>query len=159
MNSFSDTDDFFPPPEPTRSGQILATIITHSNKNKAYFDLTGAFPYVSSRGNKYIFILYDYDSNSILTHPLKSKNAGEIKQAWVYLHTKLRNSGLEPNTYIMDNEAANELKQAILKYKITYQLTPPHIHRINAAERAIRTFKNHFLAGLASVDPSYSINE
>ena len=77
----SDHDDFFTPSEPTRSGQTIATIITHSNKNKAYFDLTGAFPYVSSRGNKYIFILYDYDSNSILTHPLKSKNAGEIKQA------------------------------------------------------------------------------
>jgi hypothetical protein len=27
---------------------------------------------------------------------------------------------------------------------------PPHIHRRNAAERAIRTFKNHFIAGLCS---------
>ena len=40
----------------------------------------------------------------------------------------------------MANEAANEIKQAIKKYKVTYQLTPPHIHRINAAEHAIRTF-------------------
>ena len=59
----------------------------------------------------------------------------------------------------MDNETANELKQAILKYKLNYQLTPPYIHQINAAERAIRTSKNNFLAGLASVDPSFPINE
>ena len=59
----------------------------------------------------------------------------------------------------MDNKAANDIKHVILKYKLTYQLVPPHIHQINAAERAICMFKNHFLAGLASVDPSYPINE
>jgi hypothetical protein len=31
---------------------------------------------------------------------------------------------------------------------INYQLVPPHMHRRNAAERAIRTFKNHFISGL-----------
>ena len=154
-----DTEDFFPPHEPTKSRQRLATIVTHSRDKRAFFDLTGAFPYVSARGNKYIFILYDYDSNCILSYPLKTKNASEIKLAWMTLHNKLTDNGVQPSTYIMDNEAANELKQAILKYKISYQLTPPHIHRINSAERAIRTFKNHFLAGLASVDPSYPINE
>ena len=35
---------------------------------------------------------------------------------------------------------------------IDFQLVPPGIHRRNAAERAIRTFKNHFIAGLCSVD-------
>ena len=34
---------------------------------------------------------------------------------------------------------------------------PPHIHRRNAAGRAICTFQNHFLAGLASVDPDFPI--
>ena len=29
----------------------------------------------------------------------------------------------------------------------------------NAAERAIRTFKNHFIAGLASIDNQYPIRE
>ena len=61
--------------------------------------------------------------------------------------------------YIMDNEANAELKQTIIKYKIKYQLTPPNIHQINAAERAICTHKNHLLAGLAAVDPSFPINQ
>ena len=31
-----------------------------------------------------------------------------------------------------------------------FQLVPPHIHRRNSAERAIRTFKEHFISGLSS---------
>jgi hypothetical protein len=41
---------------------------------------------------------------------------------------------------------------------IAYQLVPPHCHRRNAAERASRTFKEHFVAGLSSVDPSFPIH-
>jgi hypothetical protein len=36
-----------------------------------YTDQTGRFPVVSSKGNKYIMILYDYDSNAILAQPIK----------------------------------------------------------------------------------------
>jgi hypothetical protein len=35
------------------------------------------------------------------------------------------------------------LKAFLTKEKIDYQLVPPGLHRRNAAERAIRTFKNH----------------
>jgi hypothetical protein len=38
---------------------------------------------------------------------------------------------------------------------MNYQLVPPHCHRTNAAERAIRTFKEHFKAGLATVDRDF----
>jgi hypothetical protein len=41
---------------------------------------------------------------------------------------------------------------------IDYQLVPPHCHRRNAAERAIRTFKEHFVAGLSSVDPDFPLH-
>jgi hypothetical protein len=34
----------------------------------------------------------------------------------------------------------------------------PHCHRRNAAERAIRTFKEHFVAGISSVDPSFPLH-
>ena len=37
------------------------------------------------------------------------------------------------------------------------QLAPPYSYSINAAERAICTFKNHFVAGLASVDNNFPI--
>ena len=36
-----------------------------------------------------------------------------------------------------------------------YQLVPPNVHQINILERAIRTFKSHFLSVLAGVDPTF----
>ena len=35
---------------------------------------------------------------------------------------------------------------------------PPNVHRRNAAERAIRTFQNHFIAGLSSVDKDFPLH-
>ena len=61
--------------------------------------------------------------------------------------------------YILDNEASGIFKQALKKYNLTYQLAPPHIHRVNAAERAICTFKNHFLATMATADPEYPMSK
>jgi hypothetical protein len=49
------------------------------------------------------------------------------------------------------------LKNYLTKQGITYQLAPPHIHLRNNAERAIKTFKNHFIAGLCSVDPNFPL--
>jgi hypothetical protein len=50
------------------------------------------------------------------------------------------------------------LKNFFTVNNIAYQLVPPHCHRRNAAERAIRTFKEHFVAGLSSVDPSFPLH-
>jgi hypothetical protein len=50
------------------------------------------------------------------------------------------------------------LKNFFTVNNIAYQLVPPHCHRRNAAERAIRTFKEHFVAGLSSVDPSFPMH-
>jgi hypothetical protein len=41
---------------------------------------------------------------------------------------------------------------------VEYQLVPLHCHRRNTAERAIHTFKEPFVAGLASVDPDYPLH-
>ena len=88
-----DSDDFNPPAIATPTNQVVAQMISFKTNNKGYFDLTGAFPYESSRGNKYILVLYSYDTNAILVHPLKSKQAHEIKQAWINLHNKLESKG------------------------------------------------------------------
>ena len=37
----------------------------------------------------------------------------------------------------------------------TYQLLPTNVHRINIAERDIRTFKAHFISVLAGVYPTF----
>ena len=38
---------------------VLSQLIPFSPKEMSYGDLTGAFPYTSSRGNKYLYIMYE----------------------------------------------------------------------------------------------------
>ena len=53
---------------------------------------------------------------------------------------------------ILDNEASAEYKRIIMSdWGVEYQLVTPHIHHRNASERAIRTFKAHFLSILAGI--------
>ena len=51
---------------------------------------------------------------------------------------------------VLDNESSAAYRQLITdKWKADFQLVPPNIHLRNAAERAIRTFRAHFLEILA----------
>jgi hypothetical protein len=134
-------------------------IIPFVAKNTAYHDLTGRFPHGSSRGNEYLLIVYDYDSNTILQCALKNKTGSGIKRGWIEVHERLARGGNQPKIYILDNEASANLKQGLKKYGLDYQLVPPHVHRRNGAERGIRTFKSHFLAFLATCDPDFPIAE
>ena len=154
-------NDFFPPSNIPNVKQysVCSKLIPFSPKELSYGDLTGSFPFTSSRGNKYLYVMYDHDSNSILVHPLKTRQASEISKAWTALHAKLSKHGHQIKNFILDNEFSHELKLALQKNKIEYQKVPPNVHRRNAAERAIRTFKAHFLAGLATCDPEYPISE
>ena len=52
-------------------------------------------------------------------------------------HIFFANYGMQPLTYVLDNEASNHLKDAMTDKKLTYQLVPPHNNRTNLAERAI----------------------
>ena len=130
------------------------------NKNDictAYTDLTGRFPMRSSRGNQYILVGYHYDGNCIYGTSIKDRKASTLTTAWEQLHKMFARAGAAPNTYVMDNEISNELIEALKDNNTTYQLVPPYTHRRNLAERAIQTYKNHFKAGLASVNPKFPV--
>ena len=60
--------------------------------------------------------------------------------------------------HILDNEAPPLLLDLLNEKHIQYQLVPPHMHWRNAVERAIRTFKNHLIAGLSSLPPTFPMN-
>jgi len=85
----SPTDkDFFPTSEHPniKTYECMAAIVGFSPQPKAYFDLTGRFPYVSSRGNQCLLVVYDYDSNAILVEPHRSRPAAHILDAWLKIH-------------------------------------------------------------------------
>ena len=64
-------------------------------------------------------------------------------------------AGHAPAHHVLDNKASKTFLQAIHANNCTFQLMSPHVHQQNATERAIRTFKNHFLSILAGTAPSF----
>ena len=57
----------------------------------------------------------------------------------------------------MDNEVSNALNLTMNTMNLKYQLIPPSNNRAKNAERVIQTFKNHFIAGLCSVDKDFHL--
>jgi hypothetical protein len=150
----STDDDIAPELEP-RSHQICAALVPQTTILKSYSDQTGKFPVPSSRGNNYIFVLYHQDTNTIHTVALPNRQAASIRAAWETTHKLLIQQGHPPELHILDNECSQDLKNAFSKYNIQFQRVPPKEHRVNAAERAIRTFKNHFVSTLVNVDSHF----
>ena len=139
--------------------KVYCTVCSLAPKNTAYSDLTGRFPYKSSRSNQYILVAYSYDVNGILAKPINNRSAVSITAAWKHMHRRLHIARVKPEVWILDNKASKLLKSAMNVNNTTYQLVPPHIHQANLAERAIQTFRNHLKAVLASLHPDYPLSE
>ena len=78
-------EDFFPSQEDapvTKTHECYALIMPFRSREVGYSDLTGRFPPKSSRGNQYLLVVHDYESNCILVEPLTNRNAGELKSGW-----------------------------------------------------------------------------
>jgi hypothetical protein len=146
-------DDSMPTSDPSKTFECYCAIAEPTGQ--IYTDQTGRFISPSSTGNTYLMILYDYDSNHIFAQPLKNRQAPTIVAGYAILHKRLCTAGLKPRLQRLDNECSTLLKDFMHTNNVDFQLVPPGIHRRNAAERATRTFKNHFVAGLCSVDKNF----
>jgi hypothetical protein len=123
-----------------------------------FSDQTGKFPTTSSQGNTQLFVLYDFDSNSIHAIPMPTKSGPDILTAYTTVVNTLIAAGLRPKLQRLDNECSGALQQFMATENIAFQLVPPGVHRANTAERAIRTFKNHFISGLCTTDPKFPLH-
>lgn len=121
-------------------------------------DQTGAFPISSISGNKYIFVIYDYDSNLIYGIPISSRSKAQLTHATSSILTLLKSRGLQPKLQRLDNEISKELEHLLHKEGVNYQLTPTGMHQRNSAEKAIQIYKNHFIAGLCTTNPTFPTN-
>ena len=138
-----------------RTKFVYPTTITATGRT--YSDQSGAFLIPSTSGMKYLFILYDYDSNLIWATPLPSRTKEQILKAYKSSVDMLAQRGFKPVLQRMDNECSQLLKDFMTNENIQYELTPAGKHGRNAAEKAIQTFKDHFIAGLSSTNPSFPI--
>ena len=90
---------------------------------------------------------------------MNRKKASQIKDVTTIIKN-LKAAGLRPTFHILDNEVSTDLIAFLeADENITVQLAPARCHRINAEEREIRTFKNHFIAGLCTAHKHFPLNK
>jgi hypothetical protein len=139
----------------TKTHLVYAVLV---DQGQLYTDLTGKFLVRSSKGNSYVMVCYVYACNYVKVIPMKSRSDSECVKAYDTIHQELTVKGLKPKLQTLDNEASAALKNFFTANDVEYQLVPPHCHRRNAAERTIRTFKEHFVAVISSVDPTFPLH-
>jgi hypothetical protein len=145
--------DISPPPISDRTNTVFGDL--HEATGQVHSDRTGRYTTTSSSGNSYLMIVYDYNSNFIHANALSSRSGPCILGAYQAVHALCVQCGLRPRLQCLDNEASRALLQFMEDEAVDVQLAPPYIHRRNAAECAIRTFKNHLIAGLCLTDPDF----
>ena len=121
-----------------------------------FTDQPGLFPFTSTRGMNYIFLLYYHDSNTILVPPIKSRQADHLIEGYNACYAKLQTAGINPVLRKLNNEISNAMRAAITAKNLRYQLADTHDHHANPVDRAIGTFKNHCPAILWGCDSKFS---
>ena len=72
---------------------------------------------------------------------------------------RLKDKGLIVDLQILNNDCSTAYERRMTdKWGVEFQLVPPDMHRRNAAERVIRSFKAHFLSILAGVASDFPLN-
>ncbi len=151
LKSDDDNDDIKTAPNhlphpPTKQKELVLRIFDLSNEAQwlMYTNQTRKFPKKSSKGNHYIMVLIEIDSNTILVEAMKNSSAGDMIRAYLILVNRLRNADVTPKMHILDNKCSEEFKAQIHKNNMTFQLVPPHDHQRNIAEQSHPNFQGAF---------------
>jgi hypothetical protein len=154
QNQATTEEDFRPKIDEEAEVEIfVGATIAEANDGTICTDQTGHFPIMSYSGMKYQFVAYEYRSNAILIRPLRDQTDASLKEAFESVYEYLASKGFKPKLNVMDNQCSKAIEQYIKSTGADIQLVNPDNHRVNACERAIQTWKNHWIAGLATVDP------
>ena len=68
----------------------------------------------------YIFLLYDHDSNAILVHPIKSRQAEHLIEGYDACYAKLQAVGINSVLHKPNNEISNAMRTAIIAKNFEY---------------------------------------
>jgi hypothetical protein len=112
---------------------------------------------MSLDGSVCFFVLYHYESNAILAPPVAGLDDKSMYKAYKMQFDNLTSKGYKPKINIMDNQATKHIKAFLMEQQCQLQLVEPHNHRLNAAERAIQTFKDACIAALATTDSDFPL--
>jgi hypothetical protein len=113
-------------------------------------DLPGRFPITSARGQAYVFVMYDYDSNSILVAvPIENRRKESLIQGYRDCLIDLTRAGITitPILHHLDNEISKDMIADEIE------------ERAMDCQIAFFFFKNHFVSVLHGCNPAFPANQ
>ncbi|KAL7426973.1 hypothetical protein ACHAXH_000515 [Discostella pseudostelligera] len=120
-----------------------------------YTDCTGNLPVRALDGQQLFFVAFAYDPNYIFALPINSTSNSHIMEAFKQVFKTLTTQGYKPTFNVTDNQAAEPIKDFMQQQNGKVQFVEPNNHRVNTAERAIQTFKNHFISSLCTTNKDF----
>jgi hypothetical protein len=110
---------------------------------------------MSYDGSVCFLVLYHYKSNAIMATPITGLDDVCIFNAYKLNFNELKHKGYKPIMNVLDNQATKHTKKILTKEEGKLQLVEPHNHRVDAAERAIQTFKDALIVALTTTDRDF----
>lgn len=126
----------------------LSLVDSSELKHVMGMDYTGRYPTTLRRGHKYVFVMFDHNTNYIAAVPVKSRK----KDAYIAAFQQAIDViGGATNASIVrhNNEVSRNLEEAITEHGLNYQFVLAYTHRANPAEKAFSTFKAYFKSACA----------
>jgi hypothetical protein len=90
----------------TQNHLVYAVLV---DQGQLYTDLTGKFPFRSSKGTCYDMICYVFDCNYVTVFPMKSRSAYEWFKSYDLIHQEPTPKGLKPKPQTLDSNASSAL--------------------------------------------------
>lgn len=134
----------------TNAAIFVFAAVADKNKGMLYTDATWALPVMVLSSKQYYYVPYDYNSNYTNARAVKDLKDETIGTAFNGVFEEIEQKWHKPTLNITDNQAVTPLKQYMASKDCRWKFVEPSNHRVNAAERAIQTFKNHIISGMCS---------
>ena len=152
--------DLRPPvlPRSSRYESVITKLVYQQQPiSIRHADLTGRFPVTALSGACYHLVMVC--GNYIHVELLPSRASSHYVSAYRAGDLFFKSKGIFPLFERLDNESSALLVKFIREEAhTTIQYLPAGNHRASKAERAIRTWKNHFVATLSATDPSFPLH-
>jgi hypothetical protein len=105
-----------------------------------------------------MYVLITSFNGYIHAEAMPSRSAADYVKAFQITYEFFTSRGHNIEFQRLDNETSQLLEKFIKSKNIKIQYCAPGQHRANKAERAIRTFKNHFIATLCTTSTSFPLS-
>jgi hypothetical protein len=145
------------PQEPHNDRTHFVFMGIYEINGNLFTNQTSHFPITSNHSHAYVVVFYIFNANAIQSVPNKNRSKEELLCAYRKIYEWCTHRGFKPLLHKLDNKTSKELEVFVATEQTHIKYTPPDIHRTNPTKRAIRTCKNHFLAGMADLPKSFPI--